>query len=984
MSQNTTKNWFFGTNAGLTFTGSVTSVTPNGLLTNSLSSAAISSTSGALAFYTDGVTIYTSQHTVMANGTGLLGNSASQPALIIPHPVSNNLYYVFTVGGHTTSNGLYYSIVDMSLASGNGSVTTKNVLVYADARDKITAGKHCNNQDIWIVATTVPSATTFVACLLTSSGITSIVPTPNTACPGVIGLGQIKLSPNSKRLGINSSTVNTASWFIDSRVAEFNTSTGIVSTFSVIQYGLNYQMSGASLVKSHGCEFSPNSRYFYYTFYNTVTKLDLCNTLSLSTTVYLPESQTEDTANKRMMQLAPDGRIYVAMNGKSAIGIINNPNNTQGVASFTTLSLGTTTTQWGLPNFAGYLFEQQTGTTIAYTVNPVACLQASFSPTDMCSSSGYSITNYSWQFGDINSGAANTSSNALPTHIFSAAGTYTVRLIRSFVCHPNDTAFALVTVAQPSLSVTIPPLNCSVASASATISGGIGPFNYTWTNSTQTTATSSFSVSGNQIIYVKDIGSGNCILSQSFAVNITTLSANLITQAPTCFGLSNGACTVNVNGGSGNSFFALNSGSFTTSNQFSNLAAGLYTLQIVNPNSGCVLTKSLSIVQPPQLQTFMATPNSTAICVGDSFVGVVNVSGGTAPYTYQWMNNGTVATTTVMSGTAGMFHLKVSVVDGMGCLKNDSIPYTVLPLPVLSVTGNSVCAGSAALLVASGASQYTWQPGAVISPSLYIPNPSSTAYTLTGQQNGCQNQIVDSLIVFQSPSIQLTSNSPVCAGQTVSLSINSTLLPQWTGPSSFTASLPNPIITSSQVQNTGSYSATVTNQFGCSKMDSIYVLVNPTPQLSITGNTMICKGNSLLLIANGAPLYTWYPVSTTGAQLLINPVQNTTYTLVGNNSTCQSSLAVNVHVDECASINELNKQLDVAVMPNPANTVCRIGSLPEGSHLQIVDLQGRQIYQLEKAPSVHAVDCEVWPAGVYFVTVTCGSFVVTKKLVIVH
>ncbi len=74
-AQNSTKNWFFGTNAGLTFTGSVTSVTPNGLLTNSLSSAAISSTSGALAFYTDGVTIYTSQHTVMANGTGLLGNN---------------------------------------------------------------------------------------------------------------------------------------------------------------------------------------------------------------------------------------------------------------------------------------------------------------------------------------------------------------------------------------------------------------------------------------------------------------------------------------------------------------------------------------------------------------------------------------------------------------------------------------------------------------------------------------------------------------------------------------------------------------------------------------------------------------------------------------------------------------------------------------------------------------------------------------------
>lgn len=42
--------------------------------------------------------------------------------------------------------------------------------------------------------------------------------------------------------------------------------------------------------------------------------------------------------------------------------------------------------------------------------------------------SGYAITNYSWDFGDPSSGTDNTSSDADPMHIFSAAGSYTVSL----------------------------------------------------------------------------------------------------------------------------------------------------------------------------------------------------------------------------------------------------------------------------------------------------------------------------------------------------------------------------------------------------------------------------------------------------------------------------------------------------------------------------------------------------------------------------
>jgi hypothetical protein len=57
---------------------------------------------GALLFYTDGVTVWNANNQVMPNGTGLLGGdpillSSTTAAVIIPKPGSSNLYYIVTV-----------------------------------------------------------------------------------------------------------------------------------------------------------------------------------------------------------------------------------------------------------------------------------------------------------------------------------------------------------------------------------------------------------------------------------------------------------------------------------------------------------------------------------------------------------------------------------------------------------------------------------------------------------------------------------------------------------------------------------------------------------------------------------------------------------------------------------------------------------------------------------------------------------------------
>ena len=145
---------------------------------------------------------------------------------------------------------------------------------------------------------------------------------------------------------------------------DFDASSGLVNsnTPCVISYGSSGLNSLSSLLRSHGVEFSPSSRYLYYTFYSVLTKVDLCAVTPSNTAVniYLQESSNAtDTANKRTMQLAPDGKIYIALAGKSKIGVINNPNNSGGIATYTDMALPTVTCQAGLPNFPGYYFEQK-------------------------------------------------------------------------------------------------------------------------------------------------------------------------------------------------------------------------------------------------------------------------------------------------------------------------------------------------------------------------------------------------------------------------------------------------------------------------------------------------------------------------------------------------------------------------------------------------------------------------------------------------
>src|SRR5690606_24861005 len=171
MAQGETANWYFGKGAGLVFRGDTVTAVANSRLQTEEGSATISDKNGNLLFYTNGITVWNKHHRVMPNGNGLMGmKSSTQSALIIPKPAADSVFYIFTTDIQAQSNGLRYSVVNMNKDDGNGAITARNVFMIAPATEKLTAIRHSNNRDWWVIAHRWNS-NAYMAYLVTAEGV---------------------------------------------------------------------------------------------------------------------------------------------------------------------------------------------------------------------------------------------------------------------------------------------------------------------------------------------------------------------------------------------------------------------------------------------------------------------------------------------------------------------------------------------------------------------------------------------------------------------------------------------------------------------------------------------------------------------------------------------------------------------------------------------------------------------------------------------
>lgn len=343
--------WYFGEYAGVDFnSGSPIAIT-NGSINTAEGCASMCDANGNLLFYTDGSEVYNKDHNLMQNGDNLMGhNSASQSSVIVPNPGNYLQYYVFTVDAreNNLANGLRYSIVDMSLDNGLGAVTSdKNILLHTPVCEKVTAVKHFNDTDYWLITHEWESDAFLVYRIIDLGIMTPVISnigsvhsgTAPDSPPMANAIGQLKASPNGQKLALAISRDDIYEFF------DFDNTTGIV---------LNPITTPAEYHWSYGVEFSPDNSKLYVVKRNDPFEIIQYNLLAGTNDDILNSATIVGTvsSNFAALQIGPDGKIYVAKWYNGHLGVINNPNATIPVCEYTDngVYLNGRQTIWGLTN----------------------------------------------------------------------------------------------------------------------------------------------------------------------------------------------------------------------------------------------------------------------------------------------------------------------------------------------------------------------------------------------------------------------------------------------------------------------------------------------------------------------------------------------------------------------------------------------------------------------------------------------------------
>jgi len=344
-AQNEGNNWIFGRAASLNFGPQPFTGAPAASLGAAPleGSAVISDASGKLQFYTDGLMVWNANHLLMTNGNGLKGgSSATQSALIVPWPGTEcKKWLIFTVQAQEEvgkgDQELNYSVVDMSQSGGLGSVTSKNNLLESAVTEKLT-GVADGSGAYWVVAhrftksnNTSSINSEFCAYHVTASGVSGPVVSTGwphvvgsgTHAPGVASAGQMKISPDGTLIA---AAVNTA--FVE--IHHFDRTTGKVIPPSMkidadAGSGNPKPPFGDSSV--YGLEWSPNDNYLYIaTLRNSGELFQFTNLFSTPSGVSVAPGSGGSGYDIGELQLAPNGKIYVARNNQTYVGVINAPN----------------------------------------------------------------------------------------------------------------------------------------------------------------------------------------------------------------------------------------------------------------------------------------------------------------------------------------------------------------------------------------------------------------------------------------------------------------------------------------------------------------------------------------------------------------------------------------------------------------------------------------------------------------------------------
>ncbi|MFT6416676.1 MAG: hypothetical protein ACJARZ_002027 [Dokdonia sp.] len=304
----------------------------------------------------------------------------------------------------------------------------------------------------------------------------------------------------------------------------------------------------------------------------------------------------------------------------------------------------------------------------------------------------------------------------------------------------------------------------------------------------------------------------------------------------------------------------IGSGKTVSLNEVTSLQSGSYTLTILDIN-GCVTTANKTISLGESIPPVVASSNNP-VC----YLGTLNLFSNEF-ISYQWtgpngfesiLQNPSLSNVT---GTAnGTYQVEATAENG--CKATSS---TEIDIIVPTISSNSpVCEESLLNLFSSEGTSHSWTGPNEFTSSEQNPSIPAIGLEAVGEYtlvitdaNSCVSTLSTAVTVNDLPTITLEENAVVCMGSTLNLNVSGGISYAWTGPEGFSSSEQNPVLTNLSFNQAGRYYVTVTNEYQCSKLDSIDITVSPLPEPEITTNAPYCFQNPINFTVTGGDTYLW-------------------------------------------------------------------------------------------------------------------------------
>jgi large repetitive protein len=512
-------------------------------------------------------------------------------------------------------------------------------------------------------------------------------------------------------------------------------------------------------------------------------------------------------------------------------------------------------------------------TTSSVTIFPMPTgLTATTGPTT-CGASNGTITITSGVGGtapytySVNGGAFSTTLS----YTGQAAGSHTIIVKDANGCTFTTTVNVATSPGPTALAVTTVNSTCGASNGIINIgatTGGTGPFTYS-VNGSAFTSTTSYTgfAAGTYTVVVKD--ANGCTFSTTATVLNTpgpTAQATSTTNA-TC-GLSNGTVTIGATtGGTPGYTYSFNGSAYTSTTNYTGLAAGTYTV-IVHDANNCAFTVNPVVANTPGPTALSVTTTNSTCGNSNGVITIGAVTGGTAAYTYSVAGSAFTSTTNYTGFAAGTYTVVVKDANGCTFTTSATVVNTPGPTALAVSTVNSSCGASNGVInigaVTGGVPAYTYSVnGSAFTGTVsYSGFAAGTYPVIVKDANGCTFTVTATVNNASGPTaLVVNSTATSCGASNGTVTIGAVT----GGVAPYTYSFNGGAYSSTTNytgQAAGTYNVSVKDNNGCTYSTTVTIANTPGPTaLAVaTVNSTCGSANGTLTIGTvtgGTAAYTY-------------------------------------------------------------------------------------------------------------------------------